>query len=90
MSVVELRRKYRAIHSRARVQRAEDAACLMMARKVYELAGARREAAEDAVTAALGALERARATEDEWRCTVHGLALRYAAAVDAGERNGSA
>lgn len=85
MSLADLRARYLAQQAPDRVARAESAALLACAVAVYEAAGARREAAERAVELALEALAQARAVENEWACTCHGLALRHAIGIDCGE-----
>lgn len=83
MSLAELRARFLAMHDARRVARAEDAALFASALAVYQAAGARRELAEDAVDAALRALEAAREVESEWGAVVHGLAVRIARTADA-------
>lgn len=78
----ELQAKFRAQHG-PRAERAERAFLLASALAVYQAAGARREAAEDRLAAALADLEAKREDERDWCAIVHGLALAYAQELDA-------
>lgn len=79
----DLRARFAAMHGADVVERAERRFLFASALAVYQAAGARREAAEDRVAAALADLEAARALESDWCAITHGLAVGLAQELDA-------
>jgi len=82
-----LRSRFLACHDPSRVALAERVGTFRAAAAVYELAGARREAAERELEAALEALEAARVTEADWGAVCHGLALALARDIEKAEKS---